>query len=81
MTVWTNGHSNHLKKMLRKNNSFFFSELRILAFPCNQFYDRMQEGDGDEVLCHMKIRGASLGGIMAKVRHFPNNSNINFELR
>lgn len=70
MTVWTNGHSNHFLSNYSKKFGFFFSELRILAFPCNQFYDRMQEGDGDEVLCHMKIRGASLGGIMAKVRHF-----------
>lgn len=46
---------------------FYLTELRILSFPCNQFYDRMQEGDGDEMLCHLKIRNASLGGIMAKV--------------
>ncbi|XP_031641040.1 probable phospholipid hydroperoxide glutathione peroxidase [Contarinia nasturtii] len=45
----------------------FGDKLRILSFPINQFYDRMQEGDGDEMLCHLKLRCASLGAILAKV--------------
>lgn len=41
--------------------------VRILAFPCNQFMNQMPEGDGDEMLCHLKSKNAAPGAIMAKV--------------
>lgn len=44
-------------------------EIRILAFPCNQFLNQMPYGDGDEMLCHLKTRNAAPGAIMAKVRN------------
>lgn len=46
---------------------FFPVEIRMLAFPCNQFLNQMPYGDGDEMLCHLKSRNAAPGAIMAKV--------------
>lgn len=46
---------------------FLSSELRILSFPSNQFNGQMPEGDGDEMLCHLKARNVDLGNILAKV--------------
>lgn len=46
---------------------FSISELRILSFPSNQFGGQMPEGDGDEMLCHFKVRSAEPGGILAKI--------------
>lgn len=48
----------------------FWTELRILAFPCNQFAGVMPESDGDEMLCRLKSMDASPGAIMAKVTMF-----------
>lgn len=48
----------------------FSTGLRILSFPCNQFKDQMPEGDGDEMLCHLKAKNAAPGRILAKVNHF-----------
>lgn len=47
--------------------TFVFAEIRILAFPANQFMSQMPEGDGDEMLCHLKQKNAALGAIFAKV--------------
>lgn len=49
-------------------------EIRMLAFPCSQFMNQMPEGDGDEMLCHLKSKNAAPGAIMAKVRIL----NVNF---
>lgn len=45
----------------------FVTEIRMLSFPCNQFNNQMPEGDGDEMLCHLKSKSAAPGAIMAKV--------------
>lgn len=45
------------------------TEIRMLSFPCNQFNNQMPEGDGDEMLCHLKSKSAAPGAIMAKVSH------------
>lgn len=58
---------NGLIMKLNTNQIIFFAEIRILAFPCNQFAGVMPEGDGDEMLCHLKEKNADLGGIFAKV--------------
>lgn len=53
----------------------FVTEIRMLSFPCNQFNNQMPEGDGDEMLCHLKSKSAAPGAIMAKV------SDSDWELR
>lgn len=60
----TTSNKTNWKKMLR------LTEIRILSFPCNQFHDRMEEGDGDEMLCNLKLRCASIGRVLAKVSVF-----------
>lgn len=45
-----------------------FSGLRILGFPSNQFAGQMPEGDGEEMVCHLKEKNADFGDIFAKVR-------------
>ncbi|XP_055305953.1 uncharacterized protein LOC129570393 [Sitodiplosis mosellana] len=45
----------------------FRDKLRVLSFPSNQFGGQMPEGDGDEMLCHLKSRNAAPGGILAKI--------------
>lgn len=46
---------------------FFFTGLRILGFPCNQFAGQMPENDGDEMICHLQKEKAEFGDIFAKV--------------
>lgn len=43
-------------------------------FANNQFYDKslMPESDGDEMLCHFKIRRVEPGHVFAKVNRFQN---------
>lgn len=55
-----------------------FAELRILSFPCNQFAGVMPEGDGDEMLCHLKERNYDLGQILAKVMKITKFNDENF---
>ncbi|XP_031616883.1 probable phospholipid hydroperoxide glutathione peroxidase [Contarinia nasturtii] len=54
-------------EQLTQLNKDYSDRLRILAFPCNQFASTMPEGDGDEMLCHLKERNADIGTIFAKV--------------
>lgn len=54
------------------NFSIFIAGLRILAFPCNQFASQMPEGDGDEMVCHLKQQNAEIGDVFAKVNTFYN---------
>ncbi|XP_031632070.1 probable phospholipid hydroperoxide glutathione peroxidase [Contarinia nasturtii] len=52
---------------LTELNMQFNDKLRILLFPSNQFNGQMPEGDGDEMLCHLKMKNAAPGRIFAKV--------------
>lgn len=45
---------------------FFFSGVKILAFPCNQFSNEMPENDGEEMMCSLKKSNADFGDIFQK---------------
>ncbi|XP_058118893.1 uncharacterized protein LOC131289153 isoform X2 [Anopheles ziemanni] len=42
-------------------------EFKILSFPCNQFGGQMPEGDGEEMVCHLRSANAEVGDVFAKI--------------
>ncbi|KFB38290.1 hypothetical protein ZHAS_00005630 [Anopheles sinensis] len=42
-------------------------EFKILSFPCNQFGGQMPEGDGEEMVCHLRKANAEVGDVFAKI--------------
>lgn len=50
--------------------------LRILAFPCNQFASQMPEGDGDEMVCHLRDQNAEFGDVFARVRSIHSSKHL-----
>lgn len=43
-------------------------DLKILAFPCNQFLNEMPEHDGFEIMNFLKEQNAEFGDVFAKVK-------------
>uniref|UniRef100_A0A182MI10 Glutathione peroxidase n=1 Tax=Anopheles culicifacies TaxID=139723 RepID=A0A182MI10_9DIPT len=42
-------------------------DFKILSFPCNQFGGQMPEGDGEEMVCHLRSAKAEVGDVFAKI--------------
>jgi len=58
---------NNYAKLTTLHNQYHDKGLRILSFPCNQFGSQMPEGDGDEMVCHLKSANAEVGDVFQKV--------------
>ncbi|XP_313167.4 uncharacterized protein LOC1274092 isoform X1 [Anopheles gambiae] len=43
-------------------------DFKILSFPCNQFGGQMPEGDGEEMVCHLRSAKAEVGDVFAKIK-------------
>lgn len=54
-------------KLTQLHKDYYDKGLRILGFPCNQFAGQMPEGDGDDMVCHLKQQNADFGDIFAKI--------------
>lgn len=58
---------NNYAKLTDLKNKYQESGLRILSFPCNQFGSQAPEGDGEEMVCHLKSANADVGDVFQKV--------------
>lgn len=47
----------------------------MLSFPCNQFASEMPEGDGEEMVCHLRSANADVGDVFKKVDVNGNNAD------
>lgn len=56
-----------LKYLPNDSCGVFFSDFKILSFPCNQFGKQMPQKDGDAMMEHLEKKDANVGDVFKKI--------------